>query len=106
MKKTIIKAIVGIIIVCIVAGISIFIIDTYTIPITNEVSLSQVNGGSEEYLEMRATNKLIETAQSSIPLIAILLSLIIVALTVRQFLNEKEEGEKAKETKETKEKTK
>jgi len=55
-----------------------FITDTYFIPVANEASLAQLNGGDIEYLEMRTTKKIIETIQSIIIPIASIWALIAI----------------------------
>ena len=89
-KRSIIRGIVGIIGICIVAFVLSFVADTHTIPVANEVSLAQVNGGDEEFVEMRTTNKVIETAQNAVWPVAGALCLGIIGFVTRRTL--KREG--------------
>ena len=81
-KRSIIRGIVGIIGICIVAFVLSFVADTHTIPVANEVSLAQVNGGDEEFVEMRTTNKVIESVQNVIWPIAYSLCFGIIGFVI------------------------
>ena len=77
-KKNIIITGILVIMLFIISYSLSFIVDTYFIPVANEASLAQLNGGDIEYLEMRTTKKLIETFQAIIIPVASILSLITI----------------------------
>ena len=82
-KRGIALGLIGIVVLCGLAFIVSFVADTYTIPVANEASLAQVNGGDEEFVEMRTTNKVIETTQNIVwPVAGVLSIWIIIVVTV------------------------
>ena len=100
MKKTIVKACIAIIVVIIITGIASFVADTYTVPVTNEASLAQLNGDNDAYLEMRTTNKIVETVQHSIvPIGSVIVLLIAFTALIRVVTSKQEEKEEQEETK-------
>lgn len=86
-KKKIARAIVSIAFIMIVSSVSLFIADVYTVPINNEATISQLNGGDYEFGAMKSTRSLIEKSQSFIPLIAFLMSGYIIGSSVKKIYN-------------------
>ena len=95
MKNRIMKASIGITVIAFICYVVIFIADVYTVPIVNDASLAQLNGGEAEYLEMRTTNKLVETVQHGTVAVSAMLMLIITLAAI--YKKNKKEGVSEKE---------
>jgi len=68
-------------VVLVITMIASFVADVYTIPANNDASLAQLNGGSEEYLAMRTTTKLVQASQDIVWILGVCMIVIAGTLT-------------------------
>jgi len=76
--------------------------DKWTIPLQNDTTIAQVNGGDEELVVMHSTNSLLSTVRIYTTPVACLIIIMIAWLEILQMgkrAKEKEEEEKKKEAK-------
>ena len=84
------SSLVMIIIILIAAAALTHVADIWTVPIQNDTTIDQLNGGDAEMVIMHSTNSMLATLRTVIFPIAILICLLIVALEVKRIIKENE----------------
>jgi len=84
--------------ILIIASVLTHVADKWTVPLQNETTMAQVNGGDADMVVMHSSNSILQSFRLYIWPIAILLCAIIMILETRRTFKEL--------TKETEEKTK
>ena len=73
-----------IVILAVTASILTHVFDKWTIPVQNEVTMNQVNGGDAEMIAMHSTNSVFDTIRTMTwPVAAIIILCIIMTEVVR-----------------------
>jgi hypothetical protein len=100
MVKVMARGLIGIAIVCVGVSISMFVIDTYSVPITNEASLAQVNGNIDDFTAMKTTNKSVGMVRDIVWVLGLLGIITVFAVTANKMGEIHNETEDEKNTKE------
>ena len=80
------------------AGVLSHIADVWTVPMQNDTTMAQLNGGDTDMVIMNSTNSMLSSIRISIFPIAIALCMLIVALEVKRILKLNKEKEEEKKT--------
>ena len=81
--------IIWIVVILIITSILSHIVDQWTIPIRNEITVAQLNGGDSEMVIMHSTNSLLLNFRMMIWPISFIIVGIIIVLEVLKIKNKK-----------------